>query len=988
MAKPVTRSKTREQPEIEALEEERTSRPSVIPAAPNMQSFMSTASTSRSHEPTPRPNERAPTIRASDLPNFDGKVLNWLPFKRVFSRVVLNEPSIDDAQKLGLLIKVTSGRALNRVIALSQRDLSTEEIFNSLDDYFHSNTKVEECLSQMVRKLPFVSNYYDLVQFEEMLWQFRDLESTCSGLGPEYEARVNAMIGQVLRKFGYELRKDLSTCSTLEEMEEKMTQLYESAMRLTEANDYHRHRSPPNSNVRPPSLSSHERSNHSRHVVASVTASSQCQLCPQSGHTSAECDMDLSHEDKQRLFNAKSLCFKCAEPGHRSNVCPNRNSVRCSVCNLSHPSVLHGVRFSTSGSNQQSQSLEHSSSSTSVVGAVIPIVSSEDQIVAPIQSLSSSSKVCHARYIGVAPPSITIERPAFSLKLNNRTIVAWLDPCSPYTMIRKSLIDPSQTFPCLGIRAGGFKGGPIASSSTKTTIVIQGSDLESKIDAYVMEDLPHFDLIIGTDMLPRLSKLDQSGRLKFETVFGDIPFGPLSAVKPIEESDDKNEDMLDKNVIRRNNDTIPFGPIGTVNLIDKSSNDLINIDESNEVDEDQLNTKVACLDNGMSEVSSPILSDIRPTPQCLVDAKRAFESSGFKLHKIRSNIFSSSQEEEIVNILGSVWTTTEDVLRLKPTNLESPRLTKRTMLSTIGKVFDPLGLLEPLKLSLRMIFSRIVHLDWDIETSTDISNEWNHLIDHWPDTKRVSIPRHIPNVAILYCFADASEVAFGMCCFLGESFLIGKSKIAVQDKTIVEKELIALCELVRMVQKIIGILHNCDIHPEVKIFSDSKLNVDRRNMSPNKHKLFVARKVLKILRFVNPNGASVYHIPGTHNPADKFSRPANPSNYLISKPWILDLSILPIEPSPITVVCAVTTKEDTSDPDILEVLGRLPFSRSMVAWRGKTPPSNIDNFVDDHGLIQLSNSQDGIVRSVLLETNGTQLWRPVQGLVLLSSNQI
>ncbi|KAI2797159.1 hypothetical protein BLOT_011137 [Blomia tropicalis] len=808
MAKPVTRSQTREQPEIQDLEEEQPSRPSLIPVAPNMQSFMSTASTSRINEPTSRPNERTPTIRASDLPTFDGKVLNWLPFKMVFSRVVLNEPSISDAQKLGLLIKVTSGRALNRVVALTQRELSTAEIFNSLEDYFHSNTKVEECLSQMVRKLPFVSNYYDLAQFEEMLWQFRDLESICSGLGPEYEARGNAMIGQVLRKFGYELRKDLSTCSTLEEMEEKMTQLYESAMRLTEANDYHRHRSPPNSNVRPPSLSSHERNNHSRHVVASVTASSQCQLCPQSGHTSAECDMDLSPEDKQRLFNAKSLCFKCAEPGHRSNVCPNRNSVRCSVCNLSHPSVLHGVRFSTSRSNQPPQSPEHSSSSTSVVGAVIPLVSSEEQIVAPIQSLSSSSKVCHARYIGVAPPSITIERPAISLNLNNRTIVAWLDPCSPYTMIRKSLIDPSQTFPCLGIRAGGFKGGPIASSSTKTTIVIQGSDLETKIDAYVMEDLPHFDLLIGTDMLPRLSKLDQSGRLKFETVFGDIPFGPVGAVIPMEESDDKNEDMLDKNVIRRNNDTIPFGPIGTVNLIDKSSNDLVNVDESNDVDEDQLNTKVACLDNGMSEVSSPILSDIRPTPQCLVDSKRAFESSGFKLHKIRSNNFSSSQKEELC----------------------------------------------------------------------------------------------------------------GMCCFLGESFLIGKSKIAVQDKPIVEKELRALCELIRMVQKIIGILHNCGIYPEVKIFSASNLNVDCLNMN-------------------------------------RLNR-------------------------------AVTTKEDTSDPDIWEFFGRSPSSRSMVAWvrkwlswisdyrtvpsldrafivlyrlfqRVKSPPSNIDNFVEDHGLIRFK-SRDGI----------------------------
>ncbi|KAI2810780.1 hypothetical protein BLOT_001945 [Blomia tropicalis] len=200
MEKPVTRSKTRGQPEIGDLEEERPTRPSVIPPAPNMQSFIGAPSTSRNNEQTYRPYERAPTIRASDLPSFDGNVLNWIPFKRVFTRVVINEPSISDAQKLGLLIKVTSGRALNRVLTLSQRDLSTEEIFNSLDDYFHSHTKVEEYLSQLVRKLPFVSDYYDLVHFEEMLWQFRDLEGTCSGLGPRYEARANAMIGQILRK--------------------------------------------------------------------------------------------------------------------------------------------------------------------------------------------------------------------------------------------------------------------------------------------------------------------------------------------------------------------------------------------------------------------------------------------------------------------------------------------------------------------------------------------------------------------------------------------------------------------------------------------------------------------------------------------------------------------------------------------------------------------------------------------------------------------
>ena len=394
MERAVTRSQARGQPEIEDLGENQPPRPSATPSVPNMQSFMGTPSTTRINEPAYRPYERAPTIRASDLPCFDGKVLNWIPFKRVFTGVVINEPSISDAQKLGLLIKVTSGRALNRVLTLSQRDLSTEEIFNALDDYFHSNTKVKEYLSQMVRKLPFVSDYYDLGHFEEMLWQIRDLEGMCSGLGPEYEARVNAMIGQILRKFGYELRKELAICSTLEEMEEKMTQLYECAMRLTEADARRRRRFPPNSNVRPPSSSSHGRSNHSRHVFATVIALSQCQLCPRSGHASAECNVTMSHEEKKRLFSEKSLCFKCAEPGHRYNVCPNRNSVRCSFCNSSHPSVLHGVRFNSSRPNQQSQSLAHSSSSTNVVGAVLPLVLSEDKIVAPIHSLSSPSDGC------------------------------------------------------------------------------------------------------------------------------------------------------------------------------------------------------------------------------------------------------------------------------------------------------------------------------------------------------------------------------------------------------------------------------------------------------------------------------------------------------------------------------------------------------------------------------------------------------------------
>lgn len=92
-----------------------------------------------------------------------------------------------------------------------------------------------------------------------------------------------------------------------------------------------------------------------------------------------------------------------------------------------------------------------------------------------------------------------------------------------------------------------------------------------------------------------------------------------------------------------------------------------------------------------------------------------------------------------------------------------------------------------------------------------------------------------------------------------------------------------------------------NITPTLRLYSNSKINVDRLNMSPNKHKLNLARKLLKILRVVNSHDASVYHIPGNNNPADQFSRPANPSTFVASNPWTLDLSCLPSDLAAITI---------------------------------------------------------------------------------------
>ncbi|KAI2795873.1 hypothetical protein BLOT_016309 [Blomia tropicalis] len=73
-------------------------------------------------------------------------------------------------------------------------------------------------------------------------------------------------------------------------------------------------------------------------------------------------------------------------------------------------------------------------------------------------------------------------------------------------------------------KSRGFSGGPILTSRSKVKIRLEEFGTEVPLKAYVMSSLPYCDLIIGTDMLPRITKLDESGQMKLETIFGTIPF--------------------------------------------------------------------------------------------------------------------------------------------------------------------------------------------------------------------------------------------------------------------------------------------------------------------------------------------------------------------------------------------------------------------------------------------------------------------------------
>ncbi|KAJ8932988.1 hypothetical protein NQ314_014297 [Rhamnusium bicolor] len=139
--------------------------------------------------------------------------------------------------------------------------------------------------------------------------------------------------------------------------------------------------------------------------------------------------------------------------------------------------------------------------------------------------------------------------------------------------------------------------------------------------------------------------------------------------------------------------------------------------------------------------------------------------AGFKLHKwfsnepsVISNVTSVSMNDTNVNItdndssvktLGLSWSPMSDHFHFSsPQNSYITDCTKRNVLSFIGKIFDPLGLVGPIvvqgKLLLQQIWAR--KLNWDDVLPLDILKEWLNEIQeltyncHWLHVKTKENP--------------------------------------------------------------------------------------------------------------------------------------------------------------------------------------------------------------------------------------------------------
>ena len=104
--------------------------------------------------------------------------------------------------------------------------------------------------------------------------------------------------------------------------------------------------------------------------------------------------------------------------------------------------------------------------------------------------------------------------------------------------------------------------------------------------------------------------------------------------------------------------------------------------------------------------------------------------------------FQPSTSQDIPKVLGIPWNNSTDHLEFTFEGLasypEEKIVTKRVILSTIVKMFDPLGVLSPVFIVLKILFQQICKkgVDWDDPVEKEVADQWRSVLE---DMKKVSV---------------------------------------------------------------------------------------------------------------------------------------------------------------------------------------------------------------------------------------------------------
>ncbi|XP_011313385.1 uncharacterized protein [Fopius arisanus] len=204
-------------------------------------------------------------------------------------------------------------------------------------------------------------------------------------------------------------------------------------------------------------------------------------------------------------------------------------------------------------------------------------------------------------------------------------------------------------------------------------------------------------------------------------------------------------------------------------------------------------------------------------------------------------------EEAIIKTLGLCWHPSTDSFQYKAKNFNSTNFTKRTLLSEIAQIFDPLGFIAPVIVRGKILIQELWLLKstWDDQLPLEYVRRWKEFRDELTQLNQLSIPRWlslsptITNVQI-HVFADASTAAMGAVVYLRiqrgnetptVNLVCAKTRVApLKRMTIPRLELNAALLLTKIVS---WTQQTLELNAEIYLWSDSSVALAWINSHPS-----------------------------------------------------------------------------------------------------------------------------------------------------------
>uniref|UniRef100_A0A2A4JL65 Uncharacterized protein n=1 Tax=Heliothis virescens TaxID=7102 RepID=A0A2A4JL65_HELVI len=213
-----------------------------------------------------------------------------------------------------------------------------------------------------------------------------------------------------------------------------------------------------------------------------------------------------------------------------------------------------------------------------------------------------------------------------------------------------------------------------------------------------------------------------------------------------------------------------------------------------------------------------------------INVKKVLDSACFPLRKIRTNCLQAFAGDDTVfdpvnltkesSVLGLNYSPKLDIIQF-PSKVESPPqiVTKKIVIATICKIFDPLGLICACIIKTKIFLQQlwVIKLNWDDPIPENFLKTWFKFISNLHYLSNIKINRNVlcesPVSIELHCFVDASKKAYASCVYLRSvndknevtvRLLCAKARVApLKPITIPKLELLAALLGARLCDKII-----------------------------------------------------------------------------------------------------------------------------------------------------------------------------------------